>query len=334
MRVTKWRIRPEFADREQLVRAAACAAEAGLNHPIAEALRREESASELPEVKLLERRIVPGQGVIATLRLRDVAGVRDPGQTSSSSNGAGQFSTTVIAIGEPTLRESLPADKPPEMLSSVAGKSVSVFWDGTLAAEIELGESWRDGLVETLDQLATLGVAAEVLSGDPGAEVALREVVSISQAQGRATVRGGMTPLAKTEWVRLLQTQGRTVAFAGDGLNDAAALSAADASIAVKSGTDLARASAMALLVGDDLRAIPAAIRLAREVRQSIRTNLLFAAAYNLVGVILAAMGWLHPVAAALLMLGSSVFVSVRALRAAGRSEASREPTSAVRGLG
>jgi cation transport ATPase len=73
----------------------------------------------------------------------------------------------------------------------------------------------------------------------------------------------------------------------------------------------------MAVFAGDDLRFLPRAIRVARAARRSIHTNLLFAAAYNVAGMALAAAGVLHPVVAALLMVGSSAFVSVRALRGA-----------------
>jgi cation transport ATPase len=95
-------------------------------------------------------------------------------------------------------------------------------------------------------------------------------------------------------------------------------MSAAPASVAMKAGAELARAAAMAVFAGNDLRFLPRAVRVARAVRRSIRTNLLFAAGYNTAGMALAAAGVLHPVAAALLMVGSSAFVSVRALRAGG----------------
>jgi cation transport ATPase len=94
-------------------------------------------------------------------------------------------------------------------------------------------------------------------------------------------------------------------------------MSAAQASIAMRAGADLARAAAMAVYAGGDLRFLPRAIRLARNCRRSIRVNLRFAAAYNAAGMTLAAAGWLHPVMAALLMVGSSAFVSFNALRGA-----------------
>jgi P-type E1-E2 ATPase len=155
--------------------------------------------------------------------------------------------------------------------------------------------------------LRRLGVEVEVHSGDPAAAKLLpRDVV----------VRGGMTPAQKKMRIEELVAAGRTVLFAGDGINDAAAMSVADGSIAMKAGAELARASAMAVFVGEDLCFLPRAVVLARETQRSIRRNLLFAAGYNLTGVGLAAAGALHPVAAAVLMVGSSLFVSISALRA------------------
>jgi P-type E1-E2 ATPase len=135
-------------------------------------------------------------------------------------------------------------------------------------------------------------------------------------------MRAGLTPQEKQGRVRELITAGRCVAFVGDGVNDAAAMSAAQASIVMQTGAELARAAAMAVFAGDDLRFLPRAIRVARSARRSIHTNLWFAAAYNAAGMALAAAGMLHPVAAALLMAGSSAFVSIRALRTSGAGNA------------
>ena len=188
-----------------------------------------------------------------------------------------------------------------------------------MSARIELSETWRTGLEETVSQLKRHGLGIQILSGDPNAAEALR---ALTHADPGVCVLGGLTPEQKREHVARLQQQGEIVVFAGDGINDAAALSAADAAIALRSGTDLARASAQAVLMGDDLRSIPQAVSVSRRVRSSIRSNLLFAGTYNLIGMLLAAGGVLHPVAAALLMLGSSFFVSVRALRATAWKDA------------
>jgi heavy metal translocating P-type ATPase len=278
--VKAWRSEPVFHQREAWLRATVASTEQGLAHPIAEALRNE--TGEGGGLQVDSRRIEPGLGVVADVR--DSEGV-----------------VVNVAVGEWALaRNNL--TPPPRV-----GKAIYVFVDGALAATVELEERWRAGLAETFAELRTLGVETEVLSGDPLAVEAVGNFVS---------VRAGLTPAQKLGRVEELAAARRTVLFVGDGINDAAAMSAAQASIAMRNGADLARASAMAVFVGDDLRFLPRAIRVARAARVSIGTNLFFAAGYNLTGMALAAAGVLHPVAAALLMLGSSLFVSVNALRA------------------
>ena len=185
-------------------------------------------------------------------------------------------------------------------------KAVWVSVDGELAATITLGERWRNGLRETLQTCADLGVTVEVLTGDPHPPTDLG-----------VAVFGGLSPEQKVDHVREARAAGRHVVFVGDGVNDAAAMGAAHGSIAMGGGAVLAQASAMATMTGDDLRVLTRALRLGRAVRRGIHGNLRFAASYNATGMVLAAAGWLHPVVAALLMVGSSIAVGVRALRKA-----------------
>jgi len=333
-----WRIEPAFADREAWLRAAIAAVEEGIAHPAAAALR--ESCHVLRDtfsgtLKVRNRQIVPGLGVIA-----DVI-------------GAG-FSPVEIAVGERALQNS--SDEGTEeaaenchvIRDNFSGKVVWVFVNGKTAARVELAERWREGLGDALRGLAELGVVAEVLSGDPDAERVLAASLGFGSAVGAALrrdgsevrggeeanvggardrgvkpllqlrIRGGMTPQAKLARIEELVTAGACVAFFGDGVNDAAAMSAAQVSVAMRGGSELARASAMAVFAGDDWRFLPQAIRVARATRRGIRTNLWFASVYNIIGMALAAGGVLHPVAAALLMVGSSAVVATRAMRSSG----------------
>ena len=187
------------------------------------------------------------------------------------------------------------------------GKTVWVAVDGALAAWAVLDERWRDGLAETVVGLRGLGLELEVLTGDARAPA---EVAGVA-------VRAGLTPEEKRARVAALTAEGRRVLFAGDGVNDAAAMGAATGALAMRGGSALARAAAMAVCAGDDLRSLPEAVRVARRVAAGVRANLRFAAGYNLAGMALAAAGCLHPVAAALLMVGSSVWVGARAVRSA-----------------
>jgi P-type E1-E2 ATPase len=186
------------------------------------------------------------------------------------------------------------------------GKVIHVSVDGQVVAEIEVGEHWREGRDEAFKELAALGLQVEVLTGDPHPPGDLG-----------VPVQGGLSPAEKQARIAALAREGRTVVYVGDGVNDVAAMSEAAASVALRGGSDLSRAAAMAVFAGEDLRFIPEAIRLARRVVGGIRGNLIFASLYNVTGMALAAAGVLHPVVAALLMVGSSALVAVRALRSA-----------------
>jgi P-type E1-E2 ATPase len=187
---------------------------------------------------------------------------------------------------------------------------VFVFVAGAHAATIELQETWREGVDAALQELKVLGVEVAILTGDASSPAA--------QFPG-VLLRPGMTPADKHDYVEELVSSGRSVLFVGDGVNDAAAMSAAQSSIAMQAGADLAHAAAIAV---------------ARAARRNIRVNLRFAAAYNITGMAFAAAGVLHPVVAALLMVGSSAFVSVNALRTdgPGNRERSRLPIPVVPG--
>jgi heavy metal translocating P-type ATPase len=178
-----------------------------------------------------------------------------------------------------------------------------VLRDGAPAATITLRERLRGSAREVISELESMGVACAVLTGDRAESAA---------AHGLANVHAGLSPVEKAERLRALAS-GRPALFVGDGVNDAPVLAEAHASLSIAEGSGVARDVAM----GDvrDLRGIPFALARCQAAVRAIRRNLLFAAAYNFVGISLAAAGILHPVAAALLMLVSSFTVSWSALR-------------------
>jgi Cu2+-exporting ATPase len=190
-----------------------------------------------------------------------------------------------------------------------------------LLAEITLSDGLRADVPETFARLRTMGVALCIASGDRIAAVS-----AIASQLGTCTVRGDMQAVAKLELVRELQRQGRRVAMVGDGVNDAPVLAGADVSLAIGSGTDLARISADLVLLGDGLKPIVEGIRCARHARHIVRQNLLWAVLYNATAVPLAATGTLQPWIAAVGMSASSLLVVLNAMRLLKRDRAVSAP--------
>ena len=180
------------------------------------------------------------------------------------------------------------------------GHRIDCEADGQLVAIAIVRERLRESVPHACEHLAELGIPVSVLTGDTAARATIT---------GVADVRAGLLPDDKTTLVRAWRDQGRHVLMVGDGSNDAGALAAASVGIALASGTDLATRAADASLYHVDLRVIPWAVALARQARLVIRRNLFVAAIYNLLGVTLAALGILHPIVAAFLMVFSSLFV-------------------------
>ena len=200
------------------------------------------------------------------------------------------------------------------------GSRVWVSASGHPVAVALVRERLRSSTASTLEDLARIGVASRVLSGD--GTVRTRDLLgglTGLDASGGAphspTVNGGLSPTDKAARIERWREEGHRVLFIGDGVNDAPALAAADVGVGLLEGAPLAAATAEVVLCGGDLREIPEAIALARSVRDSIRRNLRFAVFYNALGMLLAATGHLHPVVAALLMTGSSAVVGWRAWR-------------------
>jgi len=186
--------------------------------------------------------------------------------------------------------------------------------DGRLAGIAAVRERLRHSASEALRALKGLGLGCRVLTGDSAER-------ATTLLQGWP-IESRLTPEGKAERVRAAEASGRKVAFVGDGVNDALAMRESTAGIALAHGAGVTTTSADVLLYGGDLRLVPWAIGLARQVRSCIQANLVFAAAYNIAGMILAAAGLLHPVAAALLMVVSSFTVSWRALRSTDKAAA------------
>jgi Cu+-exporting ATPase len=197
------------------------------------------------------------------------------------------------------------------------GTGVGVAIDGQYAGTLVLADPLKPSTAETIRSLRALGVRVVMLTGDQHTTAA-----QIAKAIGIDEFEAEVLPEGKLEIIRKLQQQGRVVAMAGDGINDAPALAQADVGIAMGTGTDIAMESGGITLVKGDLTGILRARKLSQATMRNIRQNLFFAFIYNAIGVPIAA-GILYPffgillspIFAAAAMSFSSVSVITNALR-------------------
>jgi Cu+-exporting ATPase len=189
--------------------------------------------------------------------------------------------------------------------------------DGKLAGLIAVSDPVKASTAEALRVLKDAGLRVVMATGD-----GLTTAKSVGERLGIDEVHGEVTPADKLMLVERLQREGRVVAMAGDGINDAPALAKADVGIAMGTGTDVAMSSAQVTLVKGDLRGIATARTISMDTVRNMKQNLLWALLYNALGVPLAAgilfpfTGWLlSPMIAALAMSFSSASVISNALR-------------------
>jgi heavy metal translocating P-type ATPase len=189
-------------------------------------------------------------------------------------------------------------------------QEVFVRFNGRLVALGVLRERLASFAADVLARLEASGYECRVMTGDRSDSAFALDLPRVAR---------GLQPEQKAALVQSLESAGKRVLFVGDGINDAVAMSTATASLALVHGATIARENAGGII--QDIRGVVSTLAICRRIVQAIRTNLLFALGYNLVGITLAAAGLLHPVVAALLMLGSSVTVTSRALFYSGDSD-------------
>jgi Cu+-exporting ATPase len=186
---------------------------------------------------------------------------------------------------------------------------VGVAAKGRLLGWIGLVDRVRPGAAAAIEALRDIGVRVVMLTGDhQGVAAAVATEVGITEFSA------GVLPGGKADAVRTLKTSGGVVGMAGDGVNDAPAIAAADVSFAIGAGSAVAIEAADVTLIRDDLGGIADAVLLSRATLATIRRNLVFAFGYNILGIPLAAFGWLSPVVAGAAMAASSVSVVASAL--------------------
>jgi P-type E1-E2 ATPase len=199
-----------------------------------------------------------------------------------------------------------------EREESVGATSVWMSRETRCTALFIVGDALRDDAKQAINHLQEMNLSLEILSGDRSGTCR-----NVAETLGISEVRGGASPEQKLARVEELQAQGKHVAMAGDGVNDAAALALADVGISAAGGAEVARDAADVFLsFSRGPSAIVEAISLSRRAMRVIRFNLAVAVAYNLIGAFLAVTGHITPLTAAILMPISSVTVLAIAARA------------------
>ncbi len=277
--------------------ALAAAVESRSEHPIAQAIVRaaRDRGAALPE-HVGEVEALPGQGVRGMLGDTDTA-------REVVIGSADLFTDRGITV--PSEGKALA-----EAAADAGSTGVLVAVDGTPVGGLVVSDQIRDSAAGSVARLKAMGLRTILLTGDraAAADIVGREV-------GVDEVVAGVLPTDKAAVIERLQASGRRVAMVGDGINDAAALATANLGLAVVSGTDVAMKSADIILVRRSLDVIPDAIALARRTLRTIRGNLIWAFAYNVAAIPLAAFGLLNPLIAGLAMSLSSVFVVTNSMR-------------------
>lgn len=187
---------------------------------------------------------------------------------------------------------------------------VAAAWDGRLRGTITVADTVKPTSVEAIARFRALGLRPILLTGDNAGAAA-----TVAKQVGIEEVHAGVSPQDKLELIRSLHASGRVVAMVGDGVNDAAALAAADLGIAMGGGTDAAIAASDITVVSGDLLVVADAVALSRRTLAVIKGNLFWAFAYNVAAIPIAMLGLLNPLVAGAAMAFSSVFVVTNSLR-------------------
>ncbi|MDQ6741843.1 MAG: cadmium-translocating P-type ATPase [Candidatus Dormibacteraeota bacterium] len=271
------------ADPVQALRLAA-SAEGHLPHPLARAVRRAARKAGLELSAPDSVRYLPG-GVEAVVEGHEVW------------------------VGEPRFLERKGLERPQEETAESSVALVAI--DGRLAARIRFRDSVRESARSAIRGLRELGISELLLAtGDHHAAARV-----VARQLHLDECHAGLMPEDKVKLVERLREQGRVVAVVGDGINDAAAMAAANVGIAVPRGADLARETADVVLLEEDLGRAVAAIRLARSANEIVRENIVLVATPNVAGLSLAMLGRLNPLTATIVNNGSTILAAANALR-------------------
>jgi Cu+-exporting ATPase len=276
----------------------AAALERGSEHPLAEAIVEGAEAAGAARQEATEFEAVTGKGV------------------------RGQIDGHAVALGNTAMMQEMgldtsAAEEKADTLRSEGKTAMFIAVDGALAGIVAVADPIKDSTAQAIKELHAQGLRVIMATGDNE-----RTAKAVAERLGIDEVRAGVLPEDKKRLIDQLRKDGHKIAMAGDGVNDAPALAAADVGIAMGTGADVAMESAGITLLGGDLMGIGRARKLARASLRNVKQNLFFAFAYNSLGVPVAA-GLLYPVTGLLLspmiaaaaMSLSSVSVISNALR-------------------
>jgi Cu+-exporting ATPase len=268
------------------------------NHPVAQSITRYALAHGASTFAVSDFSVTPGSGAA--------------GRVSILSQ------SPVVLIGSPAAVAHSSTEFHPEIKAAVeraqnAGLTVAVLaWDGVALAVFAVGDQLKSDAAQTVSALRDMGITPWLITGDSSQVAA-----SVAQTVGidAAHVVSHALPETKLEIVERLKSEGHTVLMIGDGINDAAALTAADLSMAMGTGTDTAINSADITLMNTGLASVVSALKLSTKTLKIIRLNMGWAFVYNVIGLPIAAAGLLTPLYAAAAMAASSVLVVTNSLR-------------------
>jgi Cu+-exporting ATPase len=283
---------------ESTILSSALAIETQNSHPVALAIVQYALGKGANSHDVTDFAVTPGSGAAGRVQIGDQA--------------------PVVLIGSPAAVAHSSTDFHPEIKLAIArgqdaGLTVSVLaWDGVALAVFAVGDQLKSDAAATVSALRAMGITPWLVTGD-SAQVAA--TVAITVGIESANVVSSALPETKLEIVERLRSEGRCVLMIGDGINDAAALTAADLSMAMGTGTDTAISSADITLMNSGLGSVIDALKLAKKTLRIIHLNMGWALIYNVIGLPIAALGLLRPIYAAGAMALSSLFVVTNSLR-------------------
>ena len=291
---------PDFANflNEKTILATALSLELANDHPVGQAIASHALAQGASRSEVTDFAQTPGAGVAGRVLLGAISPVVLIGTPKAIAHSATAFDSAIndaIARGEEN------------------GYSVAVLaWDGVAIAVFAIGDQVKADAASTISALIDKGITPWLVTGDnEESAAAIARTVGI---KGEHVIARAL-PEEKLARVNALKTSGHTVLMIGDGINDAAALAAADLSMAMGTGTDTAISSADITLMRPELMSAVDALNLSKRTLTTIKSNLGWAFAYNVIGLPIAAAGLLTPMYAAAAMAVSSLFVVTNSLR-------------------